>query len=133
VGVNQETVVQVRKARKGFEYGISLDGDGTVPRALAEWPSAQTHYAVERHGNLTNNDSICKAVIDLLERGHTRRLPREFAAERKILRWVSDIELRRGAAGNHGGKVSWQQLPIDERRGILEPVISPEFHACLMR
>jgi len=133
VGVGQETVVRVRKARKGFEYGISLDGDGTVPRALAEWPSAQPHYALERHGNLTNNDAICKAVIDLLAKGRTRRLPQEFATERAIVRWVSDVELRRGAAGNRGGKVSWQQLPIEERRRILEPVISPEFHARVAR
>jgi pimeloyl-ACP methyl ester carboxylesterase len=133
VGVNQETVVQVRKTRKGFEYGISLEGDGTVPKALAEWPGAQTHYAQERHGNLTNNDAICKAVIDLLTQGRTRRLPQKFADERKILRWVSDAQLRRSTAGNRGGKVSWQQLPSEERRRILEPAISPEFLACLAR
>jgi hypothetical protein len=100
---------------------------------LAEWPGAQTHYAQERHGDLTNNDAICKAVIDLLTKDRTRRLPQEFPAEPKTLRWVSDLELRRGAAGNRGGKVSWQQLPSEERRHILDPVISSKFRRYLTR
>jgi hypothetical protein len=134
VGVGQETVVRVRKGRKGFEYGIALDGDGTVPRALAEWPGAQACYAIERHGNLTNNDDVCKAVIDLLAHGRTRRLPQEFASRaRAVLRWQSDSELRRGAVGDRKGKLRWQQLSLEERRRILEPVISPEFHARLAR
>jgi hypothetical protein len=41
--------------------------------------------------------------------------------------------LRRGATGNRDGKVSWQKLPIEERRCILEPIISPEFHARVAR
>jgi pimeloyl-ACP methyl ester carboxylesterase len=129
VGVDQETVTRVRQGRKGFEYGITRDGDGTVPRALAEWPGARTYYAAERHGNLANNDSVGKAVIDLLTAGRTRRLAQEFSSStRSVLCWVSDTELRRGVTGTHKGKVSWTQLSIEERRRILEPVISPEFH-----
>jgi hypothetical protein len=67
--------------------------------------------------------------VDLLNAGGTRRLSREFTvAPREVLRWVSDAELRRGMTGGHKGKVSWQQLSLDERRRILEPVISAEFH-----
>jgi pimeloyl-ACP methyl ester carboxylesterase len=130
VGVDQETVTRVRQGRKGFEYGITRDGDGTVPRALAEWPGARTYYTAERHGNLANNDSVGKAVIDLLTTGRTRRLAQEFPnSTRSVLCWVSDAELRRGVTGTHKGKVSWAQLSSEERRRILEPVISPEFHA----
>jgi hypothetical protein len=133
-GIGQETVVRVREGRKGFEYGISRDGDGTVPRALAEWPGARRYYAQERHGNLTHNDTICRTVIDLLALGRSRRLPQEFSEDtRTVLRWVSDAELRRDVTGSHKGKVSWQQLPMEERRCILDPVISPEFHALLAR
>jgi pimeloyl-ACP methyl ester carboxylesterase len=129
VGVDQETVTRARKGRTGLEYGITRDGDGTVPRSLAEWPGATTWYAQERHGGLTNNETICKAVVDLLTTGRTRRIAKEFpAASREALRWVSDAELRRGTIGSHKGKVAWQQLPIEERRRILEPVISAEFH-----
>jgi pimeloyl-ACP methyl ester carboxylesterase len=129
VGVQQETTTRARKGRKGFDYGITHDGDGTVPRALAEWPGAATWYVQERHGNLTKNDSVCKAVIDLLKAGRTQRLSRELpAASHAVLRWVSDAELRRGATGHHKGKVQWQQLSMEERRRILEPVISAEFH-----
>ena len=132
MGVGQETVVRVRKGRKGFEYGFANDGDGTVPRALAEWPGAQAHYAVERHGNLTNNDDVCKAVSDLLTHGRTRRLPQEFAGHsRAVTRWTSDNELG-AASGNRKGKVRWQELTLEERRRILEPVISPEFQARLV-
>jgi hypothetical protein len=129
VGVHQETATQARKGRKGFAYGITRDGDGTVPRALAEWPGADTWYVQERHGNLTKNESVCKAVIDLLKAGRTKRLSREPpVASREVLRWVSDSELRRGTTGHHKGKVLWQQLSLDERRRILEPHISAEFH-----
>jgi len=127
VGVDQDTVTRVRKARKGFEYGISCDGDGTVPRSLAEWPGAFTCYAKERHGNLTNNEIISRAIIDLLSSGRTRRLPQEFpSAARAAVRWVSDAELRR-ATSSGKGRVNWQELSMEERRGILEPTISAEF------
>lgn len=132
VGVNQETVTRVRLSTKkdviGFEYGISLDGDGTVPRALSEWPGAQSWFVQERHGYLPNNDVVCKSVIDLLSSGATRRLSRELEPQRAIVRWVPDAEYRRGKLGGHEGKVNWNSLPLEERRRILEPAISPEFH-----
>jgi len=129
VGVDQETATQVRKRRSGFEYGITRDGDGTVPRALAEWPDATNYYAQERHGNLTNNSTVCLAVVDLLTQGATRKLPTECqSASRQVTRWVSDAQLRTGHIGGRNGKVAWEELPLEERRRILEPVISPEFH-----
>jgi hypothetical protein len=134
VGVHQETATRLRKGRKGLDYGITRDGDGTVPRALAEWPGAAMWYVQERHGDLTKNESVCKAVIDLLKTGRTKRLSREMpAASREVLRWVSDDELRRGSTGHHKGKVLWQQLSPEERRRILEPTISAEFHKLASR
>ena len=134
VGVDQETTTRARKGPKGLEYGITRDGDGTVPRALAECHGAATWYVQEKHGNLTTNEIVCNAVIDLLNAGRTRRLPKELpAGKRDVLRWITDTQLRRGVVGNRKGKVSWQQLPIEERRRILEPLISAEFHQLAIR
>jgi hypothetical protein len=134
VGVDQETVTRARRGRKGLEYGITRDGDGTVPRALAEWPGATSWYIQERHGNLTNNEMVCNAVLDLLSNGRTRRLHKDLPdPKREVLRWVTDAQLRHGAIGSHQGKVKWPQLPIEERRRILEPVISAEFHELATR
>ncbi|HTE43317.1 MAG TPA: hypothetical protein VK629_21020 [Steroidobacteraceae bacterium] len=128
IGVDQETVTRVRSSRSGLEYGMTHDGDGTVPRALAEWPAAFTYFVPERHGNLSSNTTVCLAIADLLKQGRTRRLLEEWQAPGKqVTRWVSDKELRSDKIGSSAGKVSWQALPLDERRRILEPVVSPVF------
>src|SRR5712671_6214989 len=95
VGSNRETITAVIKKRGGFEYGFTLNGDGTVPRSLAEWPGAQHYFAEELHGNLTKNPLIAAAIIDLLRKGRTAKLPGEKrAVENKIVRLVSDAQLR---------------------------------------
>jgi pimeloyl-ACP methyl ester carboxylesterase len=128
VGIAQSTVTAIRKLRHGFSYGITYDGDGTVPRTLAEWPGATTYYAAERHGNLPNSDAINKAIIDLLNSGKTRRLATTLNTPKQaVVRWVTDKELRRGTVGGARGKVHWLELTAEERRRILEPVMSTEF------
>lgn len=134
VGVHQETATAARLRRNGLEYAITDDGDGTVPRALTEWPQAPTWYVKERHGNLTANESVANAVIDLLIGGDTRALPNEWQPPaRKILRWVSDAQLRNAIPSDASGKVEWQSLPLDERRRILEPVVTPAFYGVVQR
>jgi pimeloyl-ACP methyl ester carboxylesterase len=125
IGVEQETVVSVAKQRNGFIYHYAHDGDGTVPRALAEWPGAQTWYVAERHGNLPNNEDVCKAIVDILKRGTTRRLQRNWMPSKSPARNVSDAQLRRELRG----KVALDRLPIEERRRILDPFISTQFAA----
>jgi len=40
VGVNQETVVGLRRRAAGFEYVMDRNGDGTVPLSLARLPNS---------------------------------------------------------------------------------------------
>jgi len=129
VGVEQDTVVSV--AHKGAElvYSYSRDGDGTVPRLLSEWSGARTWYAEERHGGLPTNEDICKAIVDLLKRGDTRRLRKTYRLRDETIRSLSDTQLREQVRG----KVKLETLPIEERRSILEPMISPQFAALAAR
>jgi pimeloyl-ACP methyl ester carboxylesterase len=128
IGVNQETTTHVRASQHGLEYGLTHDGDGTVSRALADWPDATTYFVEDRHGALSCNTTVCLAVADLLKEGRTRRLPSEWRpSTHQTIKWISDKELRDGSG--RLGKVDWRALPIDERRRILEPAISPVFRA----
>jgi pimeloyl-ACP methyl ester carboxylesterase len=124
VGVNQETVVGARRAKDSFEYTLSRDGDGTVPRALAEWPNARTWYAEETHGGLTNSTLVGTAVVDLLNKNETKHLPSTMPRKRGgVVGKVKDSALRQRVAR----KVRWTDLSMESRRRFLEPVISPEF------
>jgi pimeloyl-ACP methyl ester carboxylesterase len=124
VGTDQETVVDARRSDRGFEYEIRRAGDGTVPCARAHWPGAPTWYVPESHGALTQNDVVLGALADLLSTGDTTRLTAQApAAATEVVRTVDDVELRARAAA----KVRWDQLSLESRRRILDPVITPEF------
>jgi pimeloyl-ACP methyl ester carboxylesterase len=81
-GVNQETVVSLRKEGDEFVYDVSYEGDGTVPLAMAELPGANTFFVDESHGSLPNNGRVAKAVEDLLATGTTTVLPDTWAPSR---------------------------------------------------
>jgi pimeloyl-ACP methyl ester carboxylesterase len=116
VGVNRETVVGVRRTARGFEYGSSLNGDGTVPVRLAVIPKLRTYFIDEWHGNLANNSRVIRAILDLLHHGKTRVLPRRFVPFRAALTHIDDEGLRRGAVG----KIDWRQLNSAEREAALQ-------------
>lgn len=125
VGVRQETVTQARLHGREFHYTLEPAGDGTVPLRLAMLPGASHWFVAEKHGGLPNNGKVIAAVVDLLRTGNTDRLPtsaRRGAAS--AVRTVTESALRRVASR----KVRWQDLSLDARRRLLEPVISPEFH-----
>ncbi len=125
VGVRQDTITGLRRVEGGFEFEVSEDGDGTVPRAFALWPGARAWYAAEGHGALPNNGRVIAAVVDLLRNGETRRLARSARGVRSaVARTLSEPMLRRIAPH----KLSVEQLSPDARRRLLEPVVSPEFH-----
>jgi pimeloyl-ACP methyl ester carboxylesterase len=124
VGVRQETVTHVELAGAQFVYHFSTDGDGTVPRILAEVPGSRCWYASEKHGGLPNNGKVISAVVDLLRDGTTPRLPASHRVRAGSRRSVPESVLRRVAPH----KVRWQDLSPDARRRLLEPVVSPEFH-----
>lgn len=129
VGTHQETVTSVSVGEHGFEYSIHRDGDGTVPLSRALWQGADTWFANENHGALTNNSDVLSAVASILKDAPVARLSTTRpAAEANVIRTVSDRELR--AAAIH--KVHWESLSLDSRRRILDPVMTPEFIASSM-
>jgi hypothetical protein len=127
-GVRQDTVVGVTLRGSEFEFAMSPDGDGTVPLSLAVRPGERAWYVGEKHGGLPNNGRVIAAVVDLLHKGKTQRLPRTVSRTRlRETRALSEASLRRVAPH----KVRLQHLSPDARRRLLEPVVSPEFHGAV--
>ncbi|HET7202448.1 MAG TPA: CHAT domain-containing protein [Steroidobacteraceae bacterium] len=127
-GVRQDTVVAAALRGSEFEYSLSPAGDATVPLALAVRPGQPAWYVGEKHGGLPNNGRVIAAVVDLLHKGKTQRLPRTASRARlHDPRTLTEASLRRVAPH----KVRWQHLSPDARRRLLEPVVSPEFHGAV--
>lgn len=130
VGVRQETVTRAELQNGEFHYRLERDGDGTVPVSLATMPGAAHWYVAEKHGGLPNNGQVISAVVDLLHRGTTARLPSTTRRLRRPAgRTLSEAALRRVAPQ----KVRWQDLSPDARRRLLEPFVSPEFQGSVPR
>jgi hypothetical protein len=128
VGVRQETVTRADLEGGEFHYTIERNGDGTVPLVLAALPDAANWYVAEKHGGLPNNGKVIAAVVDLLRTGGTDRLPTSTRRPRALARRVvTEATMRRVAPH----KVRWQDLSLDARRRLLEPVVSPEFHGAV--
>ena len=127
-GVRQDTVTSLVAAGDGFDFGMTPQGDGTVPLALAVRPGERAWYVGEKHGGLPNNGRVIAGVVDLLRTGATQRLSATASRARsRVVRQVSETALRRVAPH----KVQWQHLSPDARRRLLEPVVSPEFHGAV--
>lgn len=127
-GVDQLTVCGVRREHDEFIFQYRPDGDGTVPLTLATWQGAHHWHVNEVHGQLPRSTLVCQATIELLQNETTRQLGQQHASRDTVALEKSETELR--AVLN--GKIRWDQLPLHERRGLLEPVISPVFSAlCL--
>jgi hypothetical protein len=116
VGVEQETVVGLRRVPAGFEYLMSRNGDGTVPRTCAVLPGLRCYFVQDLHGNLANNAQVIQAVIDLVHRGRTRRLPTRWPIKRGPLRHTDDEQLRRM---ENGPKIDWANLTSAQREAAL--------------
>ncbi len=115
VGVDRQTVVSVRRKGAGFEYGSNLNGDGTVPLALAELPGLETFYAEESHGNLASNSNIIDAIIDLIRSGTTRRLATRYDLKPSREKRIDDAQLRSADVG----KIDWRRLDSAQREAVL--------------
>lgn len=115
VGVNRETVVAARRTASGFEYGSSVNGDGTVPVTMAVLPRLRSYFIDELHGNLANNSRVIRAIIDLLRRGRTRELARRFVPSQGRLTRIDDARLRLVDAG----KIDWRRLDSAQREAAL--------------
>src|SRR5262249_19164307 len=119
-GINQNTVCGLSSTHDGFVFKYSLDGDGTVPLSSAQWSGAQHWYVREMHGQLPRNEQVCQAVVQLLRDENTTLLSNQHSPTHSTTAEINEQDLR--AVLN--GKVRWDQLPPNERRDLLEPVIS---------
>jgi pimeloyl-ACP methyl ester carboxylesterase len=120
IGVNQETIVGLRRTAGGFEYAMNLNGDGTVPVASALLPVSTAYFVDELHGNLANNPVVIQAIIDLVRRGHTRELSRHWTGRRAPPRRIDDAQLRKGRLP----KIDWRRLDPVQREAVLKELDS---------
>ncbi|MBM2320049.1 MULTISPECIES: trypsin-like peptidase domain-containing protein [Marivita] len=84
IGTGEDTVIGADKTANGFVYHRSFDGDGTVPRDLAEMGDVSRYYCEGAHGWLCNRSDVIAATIDLIGTGATHALddtPRIRAVE----------------------------------------------------
>ncbi|MDP9084251.1 MAG: alpha/beta fold hydrolase [Pseudomonadota bacterium] len=114
VGVNQETIVGLRRTAGGFEYAMNRNGDGTVPLALAKLPKLKTYFVDESHADLANNSRVIQAIVDLIRRGSTRELPERWRSRPGVTRYIDDVGLRMDA----GPKIDWGRLTPPQRETV---------------
>jgi pimeloyl-ACP methyl ester carboxylesterase len=114
VGVNQETVIGLRRTAAGFEYAMDRNGDGTVPLSLARLPKLMCYFVDESHADLANNPRVIQAVIDVVRRGYTCALPRRWRAKPGHIRRIDDAELCREGTE----KIDWRRLTPAQREAV---------------
>jgi hypothetical protein len=120
-GVGQETVTAVTRRRDDFIYTLTRHGDGTVPVASALLAGARSVYAPVAHSELTRDARVAAAVVDLIRRGASARLPGKWVSASRARTQVSDRELRQ----SHTQKVDWAALTPEARRMFLENLNEP--------
>ena len=120
-GVGEETVTSAAKARGGFVYEITRHGDGTVPAYSAALAGAQTYLARVAHSELTRDAQVAAAIIDLLRRGSTKRLPTSGRSHSRARARISDSQLRLTQVE----KVDWSRLTPAQRREFLQNLNEP--------
>ena len=121
VGVGQETVTAVTRRNDDFVYTLTRHGDGTVPATSAALAGVRSAYARVAHSNLTRDPVVAAAVVDMLRRGSTTRLPAAWLSSSRACTQVSDRQLRR----SHAQKVDWAALTPEERRVFLQNLNEP--------
>ena len=114
IGVNQETVVGLRRTAAGFKYAMDKNGDGTVPLALAKLPKLKSYFVDESHADLANNSRVIQAIMDILRHGRTRVLPPVWRARPGVTRHIDDTRLRKEG----GVKIDWRRLTPAQREAV---------------
>jgi pimeloyl-ACP methyl ester carboxylesterase len=120
-GVGQETVTAASKGRDGFAYTVTRHGDGTVPAQSAALQGATTYFARAAHSELTRDAQVASAIVEILRKGSTRRLPARWASGSRAQARVTDRELRETDAE----KVDWADLTPAQRRDFLQNLNEP--------
>lgn len=125
VGIGKPTATGLVIRDNEFVYDITDHGDGTVPATLAQWKGATHWYIDESHGMLPRNTKVCDAIIDILRHETTSQLRANWQPDETPAQPRTESELR----SKLKGKVKWDQLSLNEKRDLLEPVISDAFAA----
>jgi hypothetical protein len=92
-----------------------------VPAASAALAGAHCVYARVAHSDLTRDPLVAAAVVDLLRRGRTARLPRQAPRTGHAAAQLTDRQLRR----THASKVDWGALSAAERGAFLANLNEP--------
>ena len=121
VGIGAETVTSVKRRGDNFVYTITRHGDGTVPAISAALPGAPSHYARVAHSDLTRDRVVAAAVVDLLRKGSTHRLPTKWSTSSAAQASITDQQLRR----TDTRKVDWAALAPEARRLYLQNLNEP--------
>ncbi|MBI3390892.1 MAG: alpha/beta fold hydrolase [Deltaproteobacteria bacterium] len=120
-GVNQETTTGVKLDGAEFVYEQSLEGDGTVPLALAQLENTKTYFVEESHGSLPNNGAVERAVIDLLRGDATSALPDQWSPTRR-----GAIRLLRESAFPQPAKRRGGEASASDVRRLLSDLAAPD-------
>ncbi len=121
IGVGQVTVTGIARRGDDFLYTFTRHGDGTVPVACAQLAGARAWYAPVKHGDLTRDPAVARAVVDLLRRGATSRLRSRWSARSRARAQVSDSQLRL----THTDKLDWSALTPQQRGAFLQNLSEP--------
>jgi pimeloyl-ACP methyl ester carboxylesterase len=121
VGTGQRTVTGIERRGQQFRYQVSSAGDGTVASSCATLPGVRSYSLRCEHSELPRSQSVAAALIDLLQRGRTRRLRAGVIARHGRRSYVTDAGLRREL----GRKLDWYSLGIGERRVYLDTLNAP--------
>ena len=102
VGIGQDTLISSEKKQGRLIYRRSPDGDGTVPRDLAEMDGVKERFYYEGgHAWLCNRLDIIRATDDLFRSGRTNRLRTDLPdIETRSMASVTEASLRSAASRN---------------------------------
>jgi len=121
VGTGQRTVTGIERRGAQFRYQVSSAGDGTVASSCATLPGVRSYCLRCEHSELPRSEAVAAALIDLLQRGGTRRLRAGVIARHGRSNYVTDGALRREL----GRKIDWHRLSSGERRQYLNRLNEP--------
>ena len=115
VGCNRTTATGVERRDGEFEYEYSLQGDGTVPIALARLAGARHSSSIVATATCPFPRVSSRARSTAEIRRYAAFHRRAAAEERRVTR-LRDTELRQ----QYLGKVDWAHMSAEERRLFLD-------------
>jgi pimeloyl-ACP methyl ester carboxylesterase len=116
VGTGQRTVTGIERFGDEFRYEISSAGDGTVAIARASLAGSQRYAVRCEHSELPRSPTVAEAIIDVLRRGHTRRLHGGVTERPGRTLHLTDTMIAREL----GTKLDWHKLSVPQRRRYLD-------------